>query len=452
MEAGSSEQWVTVLGAGMAGSEAAWQVAQRGIPVRLYEMRPQSMTPAHKTGHMAEMVCSNSLKSDEPGTAPYLLKEELRRLNSLLLSAADQFKVPAGAALAVDRERFSEEVTRRIQAHPLITIRHEEALRMPERGIVIVATGPLTSASLSQDIAAFTGRKHLYFYDAISPVVDAETIDYARAFRASRYDKGGEDYVNCPMTEVEYDRFYQALITAESVPLHEFEKAMYFEGCLPIEELARRGRETLTYGPMKPVGLVDPHTGRRPYAVVQLRVENLMSNAYNIVGFQNHLKFPEQKRVFRLIPGLENAEFFRLGQIHRNTYIHSPSVLRSTLQTQSDPRLFFAGQICGVEGYVECIATGMMAGINAARGFRGQPPLTFPRATACGSLAYYITHVDGKDFQPANINFALLPPLPEAERRRWRAKKERHGEQVRRGLEALTAWQQEFGEAAIANA
>ncbi|MBI1746341.1 MAG: methylenetetrahydrofolate--tRNA-(uracil(54)-C(5))-methyltransferase (FADH(2)-oxidizing) TrmFO [Acidobacteria bacterium] len=437
---------VVVLGAGLAGSEAAWQLAQRGIPVVLYEMRPAVMTPAHQTGAMAELVCSNSLKSDEPGTAPNLLKEELRRLGSLLMSVADQYKVPAGSALAVDRERFSAEVTQRLRAHPLVTVVGQEAQRLPCEGLCIIATGPLTSPALTAAIADFTGHSHLYFYDAISPVVDAESIDFHRAFRAARYDKGGEDYVNCPMTPAEYDDFYQTLLAAESAPLHGFEKAMYFEGCLPIEELARRGRETLLFGPMKPVGLIDPHTNLRPYAVVQLRVENLMANAYNMVGFQNHLKFPEQKRVFRMIPGLENAEFFRLGQIHRNTYINSPRVLRPTLQTHKDERVFFSGQICGVEGYVECIATGLMAGINAARMRFGQPALIFPRQTACGSLTHYVTKADPNHFQPANINFALLPTLPVTESRQWRSKQERRREQVRRGLEALTAFQRDLGE------
>jgi methylenetetrahydrofolate--tRNA-(uracil-5-)-methyltransferase len=442
---------IIIVGGGLAGCEAAWQVAQRGLPVRLYEMRPHVMTPAHKTSQMAELVCSNSLKSDEPGTAPYLLKEELRRLDSLLLSRADKYKVPAGSALAVDRERFSADVTAAVEAHPLITVVREEIKNLPDHAIAIIATGPLTSPALSEAIAEFTGQKHLYFYDAISPVVDAETIDYDKAFRASRYDKGGEDYLNCPMTEEEYDGFYQALTTAESVPLHEFEKTMFFEGCLPIEEIARRGRETLAFGPMKPVGLVDPRTGTRPFAVVQLRLENLMANAYNIVGFQNHLKFPEQKRVLRLIPGLENAEFFRFGQIHRNTYINSPSVLNITLQTKKRPQVFFAGQICGVEGYIECIATGMMAGINAARLCQQRAPLVFPRATACGSLAYYITHASPSHFQPANINFALLPPATPDIKKRFRNKKDRHKEQVRLGLEALASFKREL-ESAITNA
>src|SRR5437867_85313 len=323
---------VTIIGGGLAGSEAAWQAAERGASVRLFEMRPARLTPAHQSANLAEIVCSNSLKSDEPGTAPYLLKEELRRGGSLLIEVAHKTAVPAGAALAVDRERFAEEVTRRIASHPNIEIVREEAQALPDDGPVVIATGPLTSQALSEEITRLTGAGQLYFYDAISPVVDAEAIDYEIAFRAARYGKGGDDYLNCPFSEEEYNRFYDALIAAESVALHEFEKTMYFEGCLPIEEIARRGRDTLRYGPMKPVGLIDPRTGRRPYAVVQLRQENLRADSYNLVGFQNHLRFAEQARVLRLIPGLESARFLRYGQIHRNTYINSPALLRPTLQ------------------------------------------------------------------------------------------------------------------------
>jgi methylenetetrahydrofolate--tRNA-(uracil-5-)-methyltransferase len=429
---------VTVIGGGLAGSEAAWQLAERGIPVRLYEMRPRRMTPAHKTDRLAELVCSNSLKSDEPGTAPYLLKEELRRAGSLLIRLAEASRVPGGAALAVDRELFAERVTRALTTHPLITLIREEVERIPSEGIVIIATGPLTSEALSEEIRRLTGRDHLYFYDAISPIVDAETINYDVVFRASRYGKGGEDYVNCPLTREEYDRFYDALMQAEKVALHDFDRACYFEGCLPIEELARRGRETLLYGPMKPVGLVDPRTGRRPYAVVQLRQENLLADSYNMVGFQTQLKWGEQKRVFRLIPGLERAEFIRYGMVHRNTYINSPACLTETLHLRSDPRLFFAGQICGVEGYVECIATGLMVALFVQDVLAGREPVPPPRTTAFGSLLHYVAHSDPENFQPGNITFALLPPLEGEEKRR--SKSERHRRQIERALEDFERW------------
>ncbi len=429
---------VTVIGGGLAGSEAAWQLAERGIPVRLYEMRPRRMTPAHKTDRLAELVCSNSLKSDEPGTAPHLLKEELRRAGSLLIRLAEASRVPGGAALAVDRELFAERVTRAITAHPLITLIREEVERIPSEGIVIIATGPLTSDALSEEIRRLTGRDHLYFYDAISPIVDAETINYDVVFRASRYGKGGEDYVNCPLTREEYDRFYDALMQAEKAELHDFDRACYFEGCLPIEELARRGRETLLYGPMKPVGLVDPRTGRRPYAVVQLRQENLLADSYNMVGFQTQLKWGEQKRVFRLIPGLERAEFIRYGMVHRNTYINSPACLTETLQLRSDPRLFFAGQICGVEGYVECIATGLMVALFVQDVLAGREPVPPPRTTAFGSLLHYVAYSDPENFQPGNITFALLPPLEGEEKRR--SKSERHRRQIERALEDFERW------------
>jgi len=429
---------VTIIGGGLAGSEAAWQLAERGIPVRLYEMRPRRMTPAHKTDRLAELVCSNSLKSDEPGTAPHLLKEELRRAGSLLIRLAEASRVPGGAALAVDRELFAERVTRAITAHPLITLIREEVERIPSEGIVVIATGPLTSDALSEEIRRLTGRDHLYFYDAISPIVDAETINYDVVFRASRYRKGGEDYLNCPMTREEYDRFYDALMQAEKVELHDFDRACYFEGCLPIEELARRGRETLLYGPMKPVGLVDPRTGRRPYAVVQLRQENLLADSYNMVGFQTQLRWGEQKRVFRLIPGLERAEFIRYGMVHRNTYINSPACLTETLQLRSDPRLFFAGQICGVEGYVECIATGLMVALFVQDVLAGREPVPPPRTTAFGSLLHYVAHSDPENFQPGNITFALLPPLEGEERRR--SKSERHRRQIERAMEDFERW------------
>jgi methylenetetrahydrofolate--tRNA-(uracil-5-)-methyltransferase len=403
-------------------------------------MRPKVATAAHKTDRLGELVCSNSLKSDLSGSAPHLLKEELRRLDSLLIRVADEVRVPAGHALAVDRDRFAQRVTDEIAREPRIELVREEVRALPEDGITIVATGPLTSGSLSASVAKFTGAENLYFYDAISPIVDATTLDESRLFRASRYGKGGDDYLNAPLSEEEYLRFYQALISAESVPLHECEKAMYFEGCLPLEELARRGVDTLRFGPMKPVGLMDPETGRRAYAVVQLRLENLMADSYNLVGFQNHLKFPEQKRVFRLIPGLENAEFLRFGQIHRNTFIQSPRLLEPTLQAKARPDLFFAGQICGVEGYVESIATGLLAAINACRRAEGRDPVVPPAATACGSLVRYIAFADPDGFQPANISFGLLPPASEQLKRRVRDRKERHRAQVEQALEAMERW------------
>jgi methylenetetrahydrofolate--tRNA-(uracil-5-)-methyltransferase len=431
---------VTVIGGGLAGSEAAWQIARAGLRVRLYEMRPATATGAHKTDRLGELVCSNSLKSDLPGTAPYLLKEELRRLGSVVMRIADDTRVPAGHALAVDREQFSERLTDAIAREPRIEVVRREVDALPAEGISIVATGPLTSPALSDSIARFAGGEHLYFYDAISPIVDATTLDLSRLFHASRYGKGGDDYVNAPMTEEEYLRFYDALVHAESVPLHAFEATMYFEGCLPIEELARRGVDTLRFGPMKPVGLADPRTGRRAYAVVQLRLENRMADSYNLVGFQNHLRFPDQKRVFRLIPGLESAEFLRFGQIHRNTFLQSPRLLQPSLQARKTPSLFFAGQICGVEGYVESVAMGLIAGVNAARLARGLPPVVPPGDTACGSLVRYITTADPKHFQPANISFGLLPSASEELRRRVRDRKERHRLQVEGALEALERW------------
>lgn len=431
---------LTVIGGGLAGSEAAYQAARRGVSVLLYEMRPQRPTPAHQTDRLAEIVCSNSLKSDEPGTAPYLLKEELRRAGSLLIEVAHRTAVPAGAALAVDRERFSREVTRTLESHPNIRIVREEVTDIPAEGPVVIASGPLTSPALSDQIKKLTGSTQLYFYDAISPVVDAETINYEIAFKAARYGKGGADYVNCPMDQAAYDRFYDALISAESVPLHDFEETMYFEGCLPIEEIARRGRDTLRYGPMKPVGLSDPRTGRRSFAVVQLRQENLLADSYNLVGFQNHLKFGEQKRVLRLIPGLEEAEFVRFGQIHRNTFICAPALLNEGLQMRGDPRIFFAGQISGVEGYIESIATGLMAGVHGAAVSLGHEPEPPPRATAMGGLTNYIANADPRGFQPMNITFALLPALAEEDRRRLRKKADRRRLQVERALERFDEW------------
>ena len=436
---------ITVIGGGLAGTEAAWQIARRGLRVRFYEMRPVTKTAAHQTDWLGELVCSNSLKSDLPGTAPFLLKQELRRLGSLLIRIADQVKVPAGHALAVDREQFAARVTEAVAAEPRIELVRQEVRDLPGEGLTIVATGPLTSGPLSAAIAELAGAGHLYFYDAISPIADATTLDESKLFRASRYGKGGDDYLNAPLSEEEYLRFYQALIQAESVPLHDFEKAMYFEACLPLEELARRGVDTLRFGPMKPVGLVDPRTGRRPYAAVQLRLENLMADSYNLVGFQNHLKFPEQKRVFRLIPGLEQAEFLRFGQIHRNTYIQSPKLLGPTLQTRKDPGLFFAGQICGVEGYVESIATGLLAGVNACRVAQGLGPAVPPRITACGSLVHYIAFSDQQHFQPANISFGLLPPAAEDLKNKVRDRKERHRVQVEQALLAMEQWIDDCG-------
>jgi len=414
---------ITVIGGGLAGSEAAYQIAQHGQKVRLFEMRPVRQTPAHRTDRLAEIVCSNSLKSDQPYNASWLLKEELRRLGSILIQIADSVRVPAGSALAVDRERFAARVTDVISNQPNIELVREEATDIPNDGVIVIATGPLTSERLSQSIRKFCGSEHLYFYDAISPIVDAESIDRAKTYRASRYGKATDDYVNCPMERDEYAAFYEALLAAESVAIHDFEEAHYFESCLPIEELARRGPDTLRFGPMRPVGLENPATGRTPYAVVQLRQEDLMQSSYNIVGFQNHLKFTEQKRVFRMIPGLENAEFLRLGQIHRNTYINAPQTLLPTLAARQDARIFFAGQLAGTEGYVENVASGLVAGINAVRTSRGETPITFPAETAIGALCRYVS-TPQKHFAPMNINFGLLPSI-ELPRRTAKTEKQR---------------------------
>jgi len=431
---------VVVIGGGLAGAEAAWQAAEGGARVRLYEMRPVRQTPAHRTEHLAEIVCSNSLKSDEPGTAPYLLKEELRRGRSVVLAAAMETRVPAGAALAVDRHKFAALITERVAAHPNIELVREEAVRVGETAVTIIAAGPLCSDALAEEIVRLTGGGQLYFYDAISPIVSADSINTEVAFRAARYDKGGDDYLNCPMSEEDYARFYDALVGAQSVPLQRFEETRWFEACLPVEELARRGRDTLRYGPMKPVGLRDPRTGREPYAAVQLRQENLMADAYNLVGFQNHLRYGEQARVLRLIPGLERAEFLQFGQIHRNTYINAPRVLAPTLQMRQRPRVFFAGQISGVEGYVESVATGWLAGVNAARLVAGRPLLEAPSKTATGALARYVSGAEAKNYQPVNITFALLEPLPEGERKRFRRKRERHQRQVELALKEWDDW------------
>jgi methylenetetrahydrofolate--tRNA-(uracil-5-)-methyltransferase len=414
---------ITVIGGGLAGSEAAYQIAQHGQRVRLFEMRPLRQTPAHRTDQLAEIVCSNSLKSDQPYNASWLLKEELRRLGSILIQIADSVRVPAGSALAVDRERFAARVTEVISNQPNIELVREEARDIPNDGVVVIASGPLTSEHLSQSIRKFCGSEHLYFYDAISPIVDADSIDRSKTYRASRYGKAADDYVNCPMERDEYTAFYEALLAAESVAIHDFEEAHYFESCLPIEELARRGPDTLRFGPMRPVGLESPATGRTPYAVVQLRQEDLMQSSYNIVGFQNHLKFTEQKRIFRMIPGLENAEFLRLGQIHRNTYINAPQTLLPTLAAREDARIFFAGQLAGTEGYVENVASGLVAGINAVRTSRGETPITFPAETAIGALCRYVS-TPQKHFAPMNINFGLLPSI-ELPRRTAKTEKQR---------------------------
>jgi methylenetetrahydrofolate--tRNA-(uracil-5-)-methyltransferase len=430
---------VRVVGAGLAGSEAAWQCARRGVAVELREMRPTRSTPAHQTANFAELVCSNSLKSDSENTAPWLLKEEMRRAGSLLLSIARECAVPAGHALAVDRETFAARVTEAISREPLITIRHEEVTQIDEadgEDVTIIATGPLTSDALSQEIARLSGSSHLYFFDSISPIVEADSIDMSKVYLAARYDKGSADYINCPMSKEEYDRFCDALISGESTEQRDWEKLNYFEGCLPIEEIARRGRDTLRFGPMKPVGLKDPRTGRIPYAAVQLRQENLRADSYNLVGFQNHLKYGDQARVLRLIPGLENARFLRYGQIHRNTYINGPTLLSETLQMKKHPSVFFAGQICGVEGYVESIATGLMAGIHASALASGSNPVDPPRPSAFGSLVHYVTHADAKNFQPANITFDLLPPLEH----KVRDRQERHRQQCALALREFDVW------------
>ena len=441
---------IRIIGGGLAGPEAALTAARLGCSVDLYEMRTMvdgrpRLTPAHQTTEFGELVCSNSLKSESPNTAPWLLKQEMRRAGSPLLRIAGECAVPAGHALAVDRVEFSRRIADAIAAEPAITVFREEVTRLdpPATGdpaLTIVATGPLTSAPLSDEIQRITGSEHLAFYDSISPIVDTDSIDMERVYFAARWDKGTADYINCPMDRVEYDRFLDALLAAEAAEAKEWEKLDYFEGCLPIEVLARRGRDTLRFGPMKPVGLRDPRTGNRPWAVVQLRKENLRADSYNLVGFQNHLKFGEQARVLRLIPGLENARFLRYGQIHRNTYICAPALLDQALRLRKHPWLMFAGQLSGVEGYTESIATGMLTGIYAATLSRGEEPRPVPRATGLGSLIHFITHADPKDFQPANITFDLLEPLEEELRSKIRDKKERHRIQCDRALDAFDAW------------
>ena len=423
---------VTVIGAGLAGSEAAWQVAQAGVAVTLYEMRGIKKTPAHQTENFAELVCSNSLRGNTLTNAVGVLKEEMRRLDSIILSSADQTAVPAGGALAVDRDSFSLEVTERIKKHPLITIKNEELTEFP-KGITIVATGPLTSEGLANKIQEFNGSEGFYFYDAAAPIVDKSTIDMDKVYLKSRYDKGEAAYLNCPMTETEFTAFYEALVEAEVVPLKTFEKEKFFEGCMPIEVMAKRGIKTMLFGPLKPVGLEDPKTGKRPYAVIQLRQDNAAASLYNLVGFQTHLKWGEQKRVFRMIPGLENAEFVRYGVMHRNSFMNSPELLLQTYQSKKRANLFFAGQMTGVEGYVESAASGLLAGINAARLAKEEDVIVFPRETALGSMAYYITHAEGKHFQPMNANFGLFPELPT----RIKDKKQRYEALADRALHAL---------------
>lgn len=432
----------TVIGAGLAGSEAAWQIAARGVPVRLYEMRPAKTTPAHSTGLFAELVCSNSLRADALTNAVGLLKEEMRRLGSLVMHAADKNRVPAGGALAVDRERFSRMITEMVRQHPLVTVVREEVREIPARRPVILATGPLTSDAMARAVRKLTGDDHLYFYDAVAPILTLDSVDLDKAYWLSRYGKGEPAYLNCPLSRAEYDRFWEALVSAARAPLRDFEREIYFEGCMPVEVLAARGRETLAFGPLKPVGLTDPRTGRRPYAVVQLRKDNREGTLLNMVGFQTNLKWGEQKRVFRMIPALENAEFVRYGVMHRNTFINAPAVLRPTLECRASPGLFFAGQMSGVEGYVESAASGLLAGINTARRARGAEPVVMPPETAHGALINYIMQADPGRFQPMNVTFGLFPPLPE----RVKNKKERYLAYSRRALERLAAWMSEVRE------
>lgn len=426
---------VTVIGAGLAGSEAAWQLAERGIQVTLYEMRPQASSPAHHTEQFAELVCSNSLRAANIENAVGLLKEEMRRMNSLIMTCADATAVPAGGALAVDRHKFSAMVTATLEAHPNVTVVREEVTSIPDEGIVIIATGPLTAPVLGEKIKVLTGSNDFYFYDAAAPIVTAESLNYDKVFAASRYDKGDADYLNCPMTKEEYEAFWQALTTAEAVQPKEFEKEIYFEGCMPVEIMAARGIDTLRFGPLKPVGLVDKRTGVESYAVVQLRKENKDATMFNLVGFQTHLKWGEQKRVFQMIPGLEQAEFVRYGVMHRNTYINSPELLNHAFQLKKEPRLFFAGQMTGVEGYLESAASGLMAGLQAMRYGQGEALIDFPKTTAMGGLSHYISAYEGSNFQPMNINFGIMEPWPG----KIRKKKEKNALIAARALEELAA-------------
>jgi methylenetetrahydrofolate--tRNA-(uracil-5-)-methyltransferase len=425
---------ITIIGGGLAGSEAAWQAARRGVPVRLYEMKPQKFSPAHQSPFLGELVCSNSLRAESRESAVGLLKEEMRRLDSLIMAAAAATRVPAGKALAVDRVEFAAHITRALEAEPLLEIIREEVAAPDPEQTTVIATGPLTSEPLAEALQQLTGQAHLHFYDAIAPIVSAESLDMDQVFRASRYG-AGEDYLNCPFSEAQYAAFYQALMGAEQVPLRPFEEPRYFEGCLPVEIMAARGYQTLLYGPLKPVGLVDPRTGRQPLAMAQLRAENREGTLYNLVGFQTKLKYGEQKRVFRLIPGLEQAEFVRLGSIHRNTFIRSPGILSAYLNFIQHPRIFLAGQISGVEGYVESAAMGLLAGINAARQLRSRPLITPPRETALGALIGHLTNTATKDFQPMNVNFGLFPPLPGRV-----PKKLRGAGYAERALMALEGW------------
>ncbi len=427
-------QPVTIIGGGLAGSEAAWQLAQRGADVVLHEMRPEVKTAAHETDFLAELVCSNSLRSDSLDRAQGILKAELRLLGSLILDCADRFRVPAGSALAVDRDLFAGAVTDAITSHARIEVRREEVAQLPEDGPAIIASGPLTSPGLAKAIYAITGQHYLFFYDAISPIVDAESVDMDKAFMASRYDKGEAAYVNCPLNEGEYDAFFDALIHAEQSMHADVDPSELFEGCLPIEVIAGRGRDALLFGPMKPVGLTDPHTGKRPFAVVQLRSENADFTMYNLVGFQTSLKWGEQERVFRMIPGLEEAEFLRYGAVHRNTYINSPTLLQPTLNLKSRPNLYFAGQITGVEGYVESTACGLVAGLNCLAALKDEPPIIFSRETVIGALMHHVTHANPRDFQPMNANFGLLPPMP---KQKGQSKRDRRMAVAKRCLAAM---------------
>ena len=429
---------VIVIGAGLAGSEAAWQIAQRGCNVELYEMRPSVNTPAHKTEYYAELVCSNSLRGATIENAVGLLKEEMRQLNSLIIEAADHTKVPAGGALAVDREEFSKYITEKIKAHQLIKIINAEITTVPQDEIVIIASGPLTSPTLSAEIAKITGEEYLYFYDAAAPILEIDSVDLNKVYKASRYGKGDDDYYNCPMNKEEYLNFWNELVKAETTPLKEFEKAIFFEGCMPVEEMASRGVDTLRYGPLKPVGLEHPVTGEKPYAVVQLRQDNHAGTLYNIVGFQTHLKWPEQKRVFGLIPGLEKAEFVRYGVMHRNTFINSPKILKPTMQMKENSNIFFAGQITGVEGYVESASSGLIAGINAAKLAKNEDLIELQSDIAHGALCQYITNADMKKFQPMNVNFGLLPPLEE----RIKDKKLKNRTIAQRALDRLNQYKE----------
>ena len=433
---------VTVVGGGLAGVEAAGQLSRQGIGVDLHEMRPVKKTPVHQTGDLAELVCSNSLRGNALDQAAGLLKEEMRRMGSLTIRVADEVKVPAGSALAVDRELFARRVTEAVAALPGVVVHRGEVERIPDAPVAIVATGPLTSEALAADIARFVGEDHLYFYDAVSPVVEADSIDFERAFRASRYGRGGDDYVNCPLTEEEYRAFHEAVMSAERATVHDFEHEKFFEGCLPLEVIASRGAETLRFGPMKPVGLVDPRTGRRPFAVVQLRQDDLAASHFSVVGFQTQLKWGEQKRVLGLIPALREAEYVRYGMIHRNTYVNAPRTLEATFETRSRRGLFFAGQMSGVEGYVESAASGLLAGLGAAARVQGREPVPFPEETALGALARYISRSDPRNYQPTNIAFGLLPELAE----RIRDKNKRRLGLAQRALARLAAFQASMDE------